>query len=396
MIDQLKKILRDNKEDIAFIIGNGIHYQYKDCHISWKELLESLWSEYVGTGIEIPKGVSFTEFYDILEMSSYDPRSCYYQGSNLKAKIKDLKGLDSHSLINCINYSNNKAFNIKDINGESLKSFFDEYQRFISACRQWCEDNVDNAEMLTDNKCIQMLTDALTNNTKLQIHKGSVKQSVAKKFQPKNEYRMSKCVEGISKLNAPILTTNFDTYISDSLRLERYILSPKAGQYRFTYFYPWNVYYGNRKLLNPLDGFGIWHINGMTAYPKSIRLGLSDYMGCVERARKMIQGDNLNEYFTGKNQSYWAGYNTWIHIVFNKPLFIFGLSLEENEVFLRWLLIQRAKYCRMYNKPFKGWFVTGQEESQGKQFFLKHLGFEVIKISDYNILYQVLENYNEV
>ena len=76
-------------------------------------------------------------------------------------------------------------------------------------------------------------------------------------------------------------------------------------------------------------------------------------MGCVERARKMIQSNGFNELFDGKNQYNWIGGNTWLHVIFNKDLFIFGLSLEENEVFLRWLLIQRAKYSQMYNIRLK-------------------------------------------
>ena len=71
----------------------------------------------------------------------------------------------------------------------------------------------------------------------------------------------------------------------------------------------------------------------------------------------------------------------------NKDLFIFGLALEENEVFLRWLLIQRAKYSQMYDKRLKGWYIDNNI-SPGKKFFLEQLGFEVIEIRDFNNLYQ--------
>ena len=180
--------------------------------------------------------------------------------------------------------------------------------------------------------------------------------------------------------------------MSDSVNATLHKLKPIDNQYKFTDFYPWNMYYSDREISNPLDGFAVWHINGTRDYPRSIRLGLSDYMGSVERARKMIQGNSLDEYFMGKNQSYWKGYNTWFHIIFNKSLFIFGLGLEENEVFLRWLLIQRTKYCKMYNKNHKGWYID-KGIKEGKRFFLEQLGFEVIEISDYKTLYQALENY---
>ena len=179
--------------------------------------------------------------------------------------------------------------------------------------------------------------------------------------------------------------------MSDSVGAKRFINNTEDQLYKFTDFYPWNVYYSNNKLNeNILDNFGIWHINGMTDYPRSIRLGLSDYMGCVERARVMIQGNNLNEYFTGKRKSNWKGYNTWLHILFNKNLFIFGLALEQNEVFLRWLLIQRAKYSRLYNLNLNGWYI-GKGIPEGKRYFLEFLGFEVVELSNYNELYQALK-----
>ena len=245
---------------------------------------------------------------------------------------------------------------------------------------------MDNAEGLTDEMCVEQFMSIFYNPEKLQIYKNEIKQAVAKKFPAKETYKLKNCISYLENLNVPILTTNFDTYMSDSIGAKRYIISPTGNQYKFTDFYPWNVYFSTHKLNNPLEGFGIWHINGITTYPRSIKLGLSDYMGCVERARKMIQGSNLNEYFNGKQQNYWSGYNTWLHIIFNKNLFVFGLALDQNEVFLRWLLIQRAKYCRMYNKSLKGWYV-GKDISVGKKYFLKYLGFEVIELSEYNELY---------
>lgn len=305
----INNIIRDNQDNIAFIIGNGIHYQYGDCSITWENLLKDLWKTYVeNNGQDVPQGVSFTEFYDILEMNRF-----------------------------------------------------------------WGNQGVipQNSEQVIQQR-------------------SSVKQSVIDKFPPKEVYNLRGCIEGIKRLNAPILTTNFDTYMSDSVNATMHKLRPIGNQYKFTDFYPWNVYYSDQEIANPLYGFAVWHINGTTKYARSIKLGLSDYMGCVERARRMIQGDSLEEYFRGKNQSYWVGCNTWLHIMFNKSLFIFGLGLEENEVFLRWLLIQRTKYCKLYHKSHSGWYVN-KGINPGKRFFLEQLGFKVIDISDYNTLYQAIE-----
>lgn len=304
----ISNIIRENQDNIAFIIGNGIHYQYKDCSITWEELLKDLWKSNVGDEHNIPDGISLTEFYDILELNRF-----------------------------------------------------------------W------GSRKVIPQNCSQLIE-----------QKDGIKKNVAKKFLTKEEYNLQCCIEKIKRLNAPILTTNFDTYISNSVNATHHILKPMEGQYKFTDFYPWNVYYSDSEINNPLDGFAVWHINGTIDYSRSIRLGLSDYMGCVERARRMIQGNSLEEYFTGKNQSYWKGYNTWLHIIFNKSLFIFGLGLEENEVFLRWLLIQRTKYCKLYHKSYEGWYVN-MNIREGKRFFLEQLGFQVIDLSDYNTLYQALE-----
>ena len=67
----IRNIIQENQNNIAFIIGNGIHYQYKDCSISWEDLLKDLWNDYVGKKRNIPKGTSLTEFYDILELNRF-------------------------------------------------------------------------------------------------------------------------------------------------------------------------------------------------------------------------------------------------------------------------------------------------------------------------------------
>lgn len=193
----------------------------------------------------------------------------------------------------------------------------------------------------------------------------------------------------IKDLNAPVLTTNFDDLIPKSMGLEFRKLDGTA----FTDFYPWSCYYSDRDLQFPTEGFGVWYPNGMIKYPRSIKLGLSQYMGNVERARKLIHKEPENIHFEGKNQNYWDGYKTWLHIMFNKSIFIFGFSLDETEVFMRWFLIERAKYYRKFpSRKHKGWFVIKEGENpttcEGKKFFLKSVGFEIIELDNYNKIYE--------
>ena len=118
-------------------------------------------------------------------------------------------------------------------------------------------------------------------------------------------------------------------------------------------------------------------------------------MGYVERARNLIHKKTGGKLFYGKNTMSWSGCNTWLHIVFNKSLLILGLGLDENETFLRWLLIERCKYFRKYpERKHKGWYVckkSGDEHEiqteKGKRFFLEKIGFEVIEVDSYDDIY---------
>jgi hypothetical protein len=132
----------------------------------------------------------------------------------------------------------------------------------------------------------------------------------------------------------------------------------------------------------------------MINYPRSIRLGISHYMGSIERARSLLHDGNdcLFSRKKGKNANEWKGSNTWLHIVFNKSLFIFGLGLEENEIFLRWLLIERMRYIRYFSGiQHKGWYITNRsnnETDKGKKLFLEFVGFKVIEVDDYKDIYE--------
>lgn len=191
------------------------------------------------------------------------------------------------------------------------------------------------------------------------------------------------------QLNAPVLTTNFDLVLPDTLRLKAY----RTTDEHFTDFYPWTTYYGDRQLEYPTQGFGIWYINGCVRYPRSIRLGLSHYMGSVEKARTFLHKGGDKRLFGDKGPESWTGAPTWLHILFHRSLCIFGLGLEENEVFLRWLLIERAKYFKKFPaRKKKGWYVAPKAEQPddrtiGKIQFLQGMGFELVEADRYEDIY---------
>jgi hypothetical protein len=181
--------------------------------------------------------------------------------------------------------------------------------------------------------------------------------------------------------NCPVLTTNFDLALETSKELTFFRTENKG----FTRFYPWDTYYSQEKLQHPTDGFGIWHIHGLTRYYDSVRLGLTDYMGSVEKARNWIhKGDS--RLFNGKNQGNWRGKDTWLHIWFNMPLIIVGLKLESQEVFIRWLLIERERYFRQFEERRKKTvFISTGNDSKINNF-----------LNNLNIDHQITNNYADL
>ncbi|WP_298520714.1 SIR2 family protein [uncultured Kordia sp.] len=292
---EIQEILFTHKEDLGFILGNGINLHYQKDNVSWYNLLLDLWKTHADEPMdEIPEGISFIEFYDALGLQNVTQSGFSTQlQKDVKAKMLD-----------------------------------------------WQPDNAQNL-----------------------------------------------ILDKIKTFNAPILTTNFDDLIPKSMKLDMHRIANTS----FTDHYPWATYYANNELKSPLDGFGVWYMNGMVKYHRSIKLGLSEYMGNVERARKMV--NNNYGYIPNNTTNPWVANNTWIDIMFNKSLCIFGLSLDETEVFFRWLLIQRAKFFKRFPKySHKGWYIMKSEDNNpktiGKKFFLKSVGIEVIEVEDYPVLYE--------
>ena len=288
----MKSLLQKHKSNIALIVGNGVNrYRFAKSTNSWHDLLIELAKEHFPSSLkEVPKGVSLTEFYDVLELKTTNAALA----KTLQQKFCDLM--------------------------ETWEPF-KQHERII----EWAKLN-----------------------------------------------------------NNPVLTTNFDRVLADAGSLK--LLRTRSDG--FTDFYPWESYYGDNVITDPSKEFGLWHINGMIEYPRSIRLGLTHYMGSVERARRLIYKGTGQKLFSGNN-IYWQGNKSWLHIIFNTPLLIFGLGLEENEVFLRWLLIERARYFKKFpNREKQAWYVHSKSlDNPGKLFFLDGVGIEAVQVEGYDEIY---------
>lgn len=198
--------------------------------------------------------------------------------------------------------------------------------------------------------------------------------------------------------NVPVLTTNFDLNleiedIGFSKHLMKYPVEGGNKGYKFSNYYPWNSYYGRiGNWIQIFNEFSVWHINGTVNYKNSIKLGLTQYISQCQHARKYIHKGNDNlDLFNGKNVRYWDGINSWLHLIFNKSLCIIGLTLDANEVFLRWLLIERKKYLNKKKFDHEGWYICTNDEiknQEDKKFFLNEMGFEVVDLGSYNDIYR--------
>lgn len=209
-------------------------------------------------------------------------------------------------------------------------------------------------------------------------------------------------VEHARRTETPILTTNYDLLLANSWP-DIYYYRPQAPDksFRFDHAYPWTSYYSDRELQSPLDGFGIWHMHGTIQHPKSIRISLSHYVKSVAKAesytRPMI-GASLYSNKSAKRG--WHGQQTWLEILFSKRLFIIGLGLDTDEMFLRSLLIERAKFLRSEGGALKmntGWYIhtrrtsnccAGKPMTSSKRLFLKAVGLEVIELETTEELYE--------
>jgi hypothetical protein len=201
-----------------------------------------------------------------------------------------------------------------------------------------------------------------------------------------------KRIVGWARRNAvPLLTTNFDDLLVQAGGLRQYTLfEPTDAVKAPTDYYPWETYFAQAELTEPCSGFGVWQLHGMRQYYRSVRLGLTHYMGSVERARRWIYRRKQTRMLDPGVS--WRGQKTWLQVFLTKPLIIFGLGLHENEVFIRWLLIERARLFNKYPKYRKpAWYIVceaaASADDPGKLFFLRSMGVEPIHVPSFDQIY---------
>ena len=193
------------------------------------------------------------------------------------------------------------------------------------------------------------------------------------------------------KHGVPVLTTNFDETLSDACGAELVHAKRDTEGARFSRYYPWSSRFEVRgqPIAAPRNSFAIWHVNGMLKYLDSVRLGLSHYMGSVQLARTWMHRGDDRLFADAGAIDRWKGRNTWLDAFFSNDLLIFGLGLGRDEVFLRWLLIERARYCQKFGfQDRDGWYVRVEGESDpDRDFLLEHVGVQRVDVASHDAIY---------
>ncbi len=373
---ELNRLFLSLRGDSAFLIGNGIN-RFANSGCSWTVLLKAL-SKTFCPSVDfnsIVDGISNTEFFDSLELAilretpTYDKRDWVKQRINLSLPkvvhekvFEDLQRLSQQSTI--------------PLNEKALKDSIAQFNSSIATID--FDSAIEFAMTLSalGNKMTPALNSQLTrsiahlmNNWKpTSIHKNLA--LFAKKYE------------------FPILTTNYDNLLGSSINARFH----DFGHEESSEEHPISCCYTTKRKPSA-SKFGIWHINGMIKYPKSILIGLTHYMRAMEHIRSCILPLNKfkSELFQGNFGEFSKLANTWVNLIFNKNLFIFGISLEEEEVLLRWLLIERAKFYALF--PYyqkKGWYIVSRKDkvSEGKKYFLQTAGIEILYLPDYPDIYK--------
>ncbi len=176
-----------------------------------------------------------------------------------------------------------------------------------------------------------------------------------------------------------ILTTNYDLNIENYLWPEQNheLHRTTNSQYVTSNYYPWDKSFGSLD-----NGTQVWHIHGNKNLWQSIILSLTRYIGAINKAKDLIHNGSVYE-------DEWIGSTTWLKYFFTKPLIITGLALDPQELFLRWLLLQRASINQSHMASPPAFYLARKESplSAGKENFLKFVGVTPYDFDDvYNDL----------
>lgn len=183
----------------------------------------------------------------------------------------------------------------------------------------------------------------------------------------------------------PVITVNFDENLSLAVKTRRQWLGKFSTDY-----YPWNCYFSDTSVTDPKSEFAIWHAHGMMHYKRSIRLGLTHYMGSAQRARQWVYGSHGLRALAKNVETSWRGANSWLEVLFFCPLVILGFSFSKDETFLRWLFLERARLQKTVPAwKAQTWFVdVPKNGSLHRKPFFQGLQMQYVVADSYKDIYE--------
>ncbi|MCZ4269085.1 hypothetical protein O4H48_14405 [Rhodobacteraceae bacterium G21628-S1] len=207
--------------------------------------------------------------------------------------------------------------------------------------------------------------------------------SLMKKWEPSDHH--AEIVNWARRSQSPIMTVNFDENLSKAAEARFF----RRGEH-FTHYYPWSSYFSDHEIRDPRSSFAIWHPHGMMRYKTSVRLGLTHYMGSVQRARPWVYKRNGLRFEAKVSENSWRGSNTWLDVLFFCPIMIFGFGFGKDENFFRWLFLERARLHKLRpNWKAKTWFIdTGDTDRKLRRPFFEGLDMEIVTVPDYSDIYE--------
>jgi hypothetical protein len=195
-------------------------------------------------------------------------------------------------------------------------------------------------------------------------------------------------IASLQKWGCPTLTTNYDNFLDIGKR--RQAKHPKL-QKNNTH-YPLFRYYAEKPIHDASNEFAIWHIHGTMDTPNQLIISYDNYLGYVKAVSSVLNDYYIHFKDKNKDPKDWSYANSWIYPFLTKPLFIVGLKLDVDEIFLRWLLIRRKYLLGLFQTTISNSYYVYAEESMShkKRFFLEQVGIKPLKFKSYEEMYETV------
>ena len=242
--------------------------------------------------------------------------------------------------------------------------------------------------------------------TSMHKHNDKIKHKIKSYFKSKIE-KSCYLLDYAKANNLQILTTNYDFAIEEKLgfcsanpRTHRTIEDNRNNTYSLFDFFAKNVparrkcvFEGNGEINDAYvigEHCAVWHVHGHVNRPKTILIGIEDYIDLIIYIRSKILRGKGNRFAEPWEDGSLAT-NTWLRPFFTRPLIIAGLTLGSCELPLRWLLLRRAR-ARLDGKCIpQAYYLDSEGETEKTKFrreLFRRMGIEYVSFGNRKNLYE--------